>query len=287
MNRLMNKVGLSGKSFIPLILGFGCNVPAILATRTLRSQRERVLTILINPFMSCSARLVVYLLLVEIFFEKYKALIILSLYLLGIVIAFVSALILKKAFFKNKASNFIIEFPHYRIPRLKNALINMWKKGFEFIKSAGSIIFTVVIVIWFLANMPYGVEYASQDSIIGIIGTSIAPIFEPLGFGNWQSSVALIFGFLAKEVVVGIFGSLYGVAQEGLSTVLLNVFTPLSAYAFMVFTLLYIPCMATIAVIRRETGSWRWTLFSVFYSTTTAYIITFIFYQGGKLLGFS
>ncbi len=286
MDRVMHKIGLHGKSFIPMILGFGCNVPAIMATRTLENKRDRILTILINPFMSCGARLPVYVLFVSAFFSNNQGLVIFSLYILGIIIAIIMGLIFKKTLFKGSSAPFVMELPPYRFPTFKGTVIHMWERGRVFLIKAGTIIFSVVLVIWFLGSVPFGVEYASEQSVIGMIGKTIAPIFKPLGFGTWQASVSLIFGVLAKEVVVGTLGTLYGVAEEGLGTVLAQTFTPLTAYAFMVFTLLYIPCVAVLAAIKRETNSWKWMWFSAAYLTAVAWVGAFIVYQGGLLLGF-
>ncbi len=286
MDRLMHKIGLHGKSFIPLLLGFGCNVPAIMATRTLESRKDRILTILINPLMSCSARLPVYVLFAGAFFSKNQGTIIFSLYLVGIVLAIIMGFIFKKIFFKGMSSSFVMELPPYRMPTITGLAIHTWERSRQFVIRAGTIIFTVVVLIWFLANIPFGVEYASQQSVIGQIGTFIAPVFEPLGFGDWKAGVALLFGFVAKEVVIGTFGTLYR-TDEGLTQVIKQDFTPLSAYSFLLFTLIYIPCIATIAVIKKETGSWKWTLLAVSYSLSLAWIVAFIFYQGGLLLGFN
>ena len=293
MDKLMHRIGLHGKAFIPLILGFGCNVPAIMATRTLETKKDRLLTILINPFISCGARLPVYALFVGAFFSAYQGWIIFSLYALGIIVAIVMGLIFKKFFFKKLSSPFVIELPPYRWPTVKGLLIHVWEKVWIFIKKAGTIILAFSIIIWFLASFPFGVNYGSQESLAGDIGQAISPVFKPLGFENWQSSVALIFGFVAKEVVVSTFGTLYGVddvenetGTSSLSNALQKDFTPLSAYAFMVFILLYVPCMAVLAVIKRETNSWKWPLFVIFYTTVLAWMFAFIIYQGGKLIGF-
>lgn len=287
MDNVMHRIGLHGKSFIPLVLGFGCGVPAVMATRTLENRKDRILTILITPFMSCSARLPVYVLFVGAFFPSHQGGVVFSLYLFGIVMAIVMGLVFKRILFKGLSTPFVMELPPYRLPTLRGAVIHMWERGVIFIRNAGTIIFLMVVLIWFLSNMPFGVEYASQESIIGMIGTAIAPVFRPLGFGTWQASVSLIFGFAAKEVVVGTFGTVYGVGEAGLVGALQNSFTPLSAYAFLVFVLLYVPCMAMIAVIKRETNSWRWPLFTVFYTTAIAWVVAFIVYQGGLLVGFA
>jgi len=287
MDKVMHKIGLHGKAFIPLIMGFGCNVPAIMATRTLENKKDRLLTILISPFMSCSARLPVYILFVAAFFTKHEGLIVFSLYLLGILMAIVSGLIFKNTLFKGLSSPFVMELPTYRMPTLRGMLIHTWEKSKHFLIKAGTIILSVMLLIWFMGNLPLGVEYASEESLIGIIGKTISPIFSPLGFGEWQASVALLFGVVAKEVVIGTFGTLYGVSEEGLMGVIGNNFTPLSAYAFMVFVLLYIPCIATLGVIKKETNSWKWMLFAAGYLMVVAWIMSFIVYQGGLLLGFT
>ncbi|MBU1201434.1 MAG: ferrous iron transport protein B [Nanoarchaeota archaeon] len=287
MDKLMHQIGLHGKSFIPLILGFGCNVPAVMATRTLDNKRDRLLTILITPFMSCSARLPVYILFVSAFFPSNQGLIVFSLYLLGVVLAITAGLVFKTTVFRGTTSAFVMELPPYRLPTIKGSLIHMWERGKLFIIKAGTIIFLAVLVIWLLSNLPLGVLYASESSIIGIIGKFIAPIFAPLGFGVWQAAVALIFGVVAKEVIVGTFGALFNVGTQGLGVALTAVFTPLSAYSFMVFTLLYTPCIPTLASIKRETASVAWMFFVAAYLAVVAWIISFIVYQGGLLLGFT
>ncbi|ABY92437.1 ferrous iron transport protein B [Thermoanaerobacter brockii subsp. lactiethylicus] len=285
MDRLMNALGLHGKSFIPMIIGFGCNVPAIMATRTLENKEDRLITILINPLMSCTARLPVYVLFAGAFFTANQGLVVFSIYLLGIVLAIIVAKLFKKYLFKGKTSPFVMELPPYRIPTLKGLFIHMWERGSEFIKKAGTIIVSVVILIWVLSNLPVGVEYASENSLIGRIGSLIAPILKPAGFGKWEAASALIFGVLAKEVVVGTFGVVYGAEGAALTEAIRQNFTPLSAYAFMVMTLIYIPCVATIGAIKRETNSWKWTAFAVGYTLALGWLMAVIVYQGGKLLG--
>jgi len=287
MDKVMHKIGLHGKAFIPFLLGFGCTVPSIMATRTLESKKDRIMTMLLSPMISCSARLPVYVLFTAVFFVKNQALIIFSLYILGIVIAIIMGLIFKKTLFKGTSSPFVMELPPYRLPTLKGSLIHMWEKGKLFMIKAGTIIFGAVLVLWFLSSVPFGVEYGSEHSLIGMLGKVIVPVFSPLGFGNWQTTVSLIFGFVAKEVIVGSMGTLYGVGEQGLATILPIYFTPLSAYAFMVFVLLYAPCLAVIATIKKETNSWKWPIFTAVYLTIVAWIVSFIVYQGGLLLGFT
>ncbi|MCL2115014.1 MAG: ferrous iron transport protein B [Methanobrevibacter sp.] len=290
MDKIMHKlVGLHGKAFIPMILGFGCSVPGIMATRTMEHERDRILTMLIIPFMSCSARLPVYALFVAGFFSIYQGEVILSLYLLGIVVAIIIAFLFKKVLFKGMTSPFVMELPSYKLPSVKGVLMHTWEKGYGFIKRAGTIILAASVIIWILSSLPVGVEYGSQMSITGQIGTFISPIFAPLGFGNWQSSISLIFGLVAKEIVVATFCTLFGVAEvgTGMTTLLHGLFTPLSAYSFMVFVLLYVPCFAAIATVKQETSSWKWPLMIIAITTFTAYVVSFIIYQGGLLLGFT
>lgn len=287
MDRIMHKIGLHGRAFIPFLLGFGCTVPSIMATRTLENRKDRIMTMLLSPMMSCGARLPVYVLFTAAFFAKNKAEIIFSLYFLGIIMAIAMGLIFKKTLFKGTSSSFVMELPPYRLPTLKGSLIHMWERGKLFLTKAGTVIFAAVLIIWFLSSIPFGVEYGSEQSLVETIGKAIAPVFAPLGFENWQTTVSLLFGFVAKEVVVGSMGTLHGVDKEELTTVLQKTFTPLSAYAFMVFTLLYVPCLATLATIKRETNSWKWPAFTAIYLTILAWITALIIYQGGLLLGFT
>ncbi len=287
MDRFMHTLGLHGKSFIPMIVGFGCNVPGILATRTLENKRDRLVTILINPLMSCSARLPVYILFTGAFFSARQGLVIFLLYLLGIVLAVLMGVVFKRFIFKGETSHFVMELPPYRVPTLRSTFIHMWDRGSAFIRKAGTIIVAVVVLVWVLSSLPAGVEYASPSSFLGRAGGLIAPLFRPAGFGTWEASVALLFGIVAKEVVVGTLGTVYGAGEEGLSKVLAAAWTPLSAISFMVMTLIYIPCVATIGAIRRETNSWGWTGFAIGYSLILGWIMAVIVYQVGSLLGFA
>ncbi|MDQ7790357.1 MAG: ferrous iron transporter B, partial [Clostridia bacterium] len=245
----------------------------------------RMITILITPLMSCAARLPIYVLFVGAFFTAYQGLIIFSLYILGIALAIMMGILFKRFLFKGEVSPFVMELPPYRVPTLKGMLIHMWERGWAFIKRAGTIIFSVVILIWVFATLPTGVEFASRESYLGAIGGFVAPVFAPLGFGTWEAAAALIFGLLAKEVVVGMFGVIYGIGEDGLTVAIQAYWTPLSAYAFMVMSLIYIPCVATIATIKRETNSWRWTGFAMAYSLLLGWTMAFLVYQGGRLLG--
>ncbi len=281
MDRLMSSIGLSGKSFIPMILGFGCNVPAIMATRTIEPEKDRVITVLVNPLISCSARLPIYTLFATAFFPKNQGLVIFSIYLIGIVLAIVMAKLFSVLLFKREVSPLIMELPPYRLPSMRNALSEATRRSLIFLRKAGTLIFTAVILLWVLASFPSSASYASEESFAGMLGKLIAPIFKPAGFGFWQAGVALLFGTMAKEVVVGTFGALYG--GESLTQVLKNVFTPLSAYSFMIFSLIYLPCIATIAAIKREIG-WKWTLVALAYLPFLAWLSATLIYQIGSLI---
>jgi len=279
MDRLMYAIGLPGKSFIPMLIGLGCNVPAIMATRTIEDKNDRLITILINPFMSCGARLPVFVLLAGIFFTADAGTMVFFLYLLGIAVAIGSAWLFRKTILPGKPAPFLMEMPPYRLPTLATSVRHMWDRGSMYIRKAGGIILTGAVIVWFLASFPYGVEYGSAESYAGMLGHLLQPIFAPLGF-DWKIAVALLFGFIAKEIVVGSLGILYGAGEdEGtLAAALLAdpSFGPVTAFALMVFVLLYMPCIAALAVIKKETGSWKWTLFSVGYGITVAYILALI-----------
>ena len=234
--------------------------------------------------MSCSARLPIYILFVSAFFSNYQGLVIFSMYLLGLIVAVISGLLFKRFFFKGMSSPLVMELPPYRLPTLFGAIIHTYERVKHFVRKAGTVILLFVVLIWLLASFPFGVEYGSAESLIGVIGKLIAPVFAPLGFGFWQAGVALIFGIAAKEIVISTLGTLYSVSDTGLVGILPNLFTPLSAYAFMVFTLLYVPCIAAVATIKQETN-WKWALFSVCYNVGLAWMAAFIVYRGGMLLG--
>jgi len=289
MDNLMRRLGLQGKTFISMIIGFGCNVPGVMATRTLDNKKDKMIAILINPFMSCGARIPIYLVFISAFFSDNGGLVLFLLYALGIVVALIMAKIFSKTLFKGETSYFIMELPPYRIPTASNVLRNMWDNVSEFLKRAGTTIFAVVTILWVLAMLPIGVEPYSQSSILGRIGTAIAPIFKPAGYGTWQAAVGLFSGIAAKEAVVAILGMVYAGVEEGTELVkaIQSAFTPLSAASFMVMTLLYTPCAATLGVIKKETNSYKWTLFSAVYSFAVAWILSVIIYQVGRLIGLS
>jgi ferrous iron transporter FeoB len=294
MDRLMNSIGLHGKTAVSLIISGGCNVAGIMSTRTLDSRKDRMVAILINPFVSCSARLPVYALFAGAFFSGKKigifdqgGIVIFSLYALGIIVAILVGKFFSEKVFKGEESYFILELPPYRIPTAKSIFIHMWEKSQHFIKKMSTIILGLVIIVWVLSNLPGGVEPGSKDSLIGIIGSAMAPIFKPAGFGTWQAAVSLITGIGAKEAVVSTLGTVYGVGEENLTTIIQQAFTPLSALAFMVMSLLYCPCAATIGAIKRETNSSKWALAAVVYTCVIGWIAGVLVYQIGKLLGFS
>ena len=283
MDRVMHKVlGLHGKAFIPMILGFGCGVPGIMATRTMEHEEDRLVSMMLIPFMSCTARLPVYLMFVGIFFASNQGNVIFSLYLLGVIVAIIVAAILKKSLFKGVSTPFVMELPSYKLPTLRGVLMHTGEKTWGFVRKAGTIILAAAIIVWVLSYFPAGVDYGSQASLIGQIGTVIAPVFSPLGFGHWQAAVALLFGMAAKEVVVATLTSVLGGSTAALATI----FTPLTAYAFMVFVLLYIPCFATIGTIKQESNGWRWPLIMVCVTLVTAFIVSFLVFHVGLLLGF-
>ena len=339
MDKVMHLIGLHGKSFIPMLMGFGCNVPAIVATRTLESEKDRILTILITPFMSCSAKLPVYIALAGTFFGPKAGSVIFGVYLLGIVLSMVTGRIFRSTLLRGEDAPFVMELPPYRVPMFKSLMIHMWDRSKMFLKKMGKIILIGSVVIWALSAFPRHIDYArdypaeiaavknayvhqidiadaaektrleaaeaaeitslirqrqaerTEKSLIGRIGKAIPPIFAPLGI-DWRGGVSLISGFVAKEIVVSTMGVLYAVDGDEKSEALRSALktsgmTPLSALSMMVFVLLYLPCLASIAAIRRETGSFKWMFFSIFYSTGVAWIAAFVVYQGGRLLGFA
>lgn len=286
MDRVMHKIGLHGRSCIPMILGFGCNVPGIMACRTIENPRDRLTTILINPFMSCGARLPIFVLLAGAFFTANQGLVVFSMYIIGIIVAIIIALILRRGILKGPSGHFVMELPPYRLPTVTGVIVHVWERGRLFLIRAGTIILGVVVLVWLLSSLPWGVEYASAESLIGRIGSFIAPIFAPAGFGQWQAAVSLVFGFLAKEVVVGTMGAIFAVEEGMLGGAIAAElgWTPLIAFAFMVFCLLYVPCVATIGAIRSETNSWKWAGFAAVYTTAVAWMAATLIFQIGTLI---
>lgn len=285
MDRMLEKVGLNGKAFIPMIIGLGCNVPGVMAARTIEQPKERLITILITPLMSCSARLPVYALFTGVFFKENQSIIVFSLYMLGIGLALIFAKVFSKFILKNDNSIFVIELPPYRVPQFKTLWRSTWDKGKGFIRKAGTFIFGGSVVIWFLTYAgPSGFNVNMDDSFLALIGGVIAPLLIPLGFGTWQAGAALLTGFMAKEVVVATLSIIYHVADtSGVQKVIMQDYTPVSAISFMVFILLYTPCIATVAAIHQETQSKKWTAFSVGYALILAYTLSILIYQIGNL----
>jgi ferrous iron transport protein B len=339
MDKFMHRLGIHGKSFIPLVMGFGCNVPAIMASRTLENRRDRIITVLINPFMSCSARLPVYVLFAGVFFAHHAGIVILSLYLIGVLLAFLSSRLFKLLFFKGESAPFVMELPPYRLPTLRSILLHMWNRSSQYLRKMGGLILIFSVIIWVLGEYPASREaeaghrarVAAMESVplpdgapaeltaakeardrqaadlereyrkdrlrhtvIGQFGNALAPVFETLGF-NWQMGVSLVTGVVAKEIVLSTMGVLYAADSPGegsgggtpLEDALRHPehrVSPLAAYVYMLFVLLYIPCIATIVTIGREIG-WRWAVFSVFYNITLTWFVCFTCYRAGLALG--
>ncbi len=333
MDRAMRMIGLHGKSFIPMILGFGCNVPAICATRILENSKDKILTALLIPLMSCGARLPIYVLFIGAFFPENSGTMLWSLYVMGIVLAVIMGIILKKIFFRGEPSVFIMELPPYRMPSFRNLFVYTWERGKHFLVKAGTYILFVSVLVWFLLNLPWGVEH-KKDSYLGIAGQKISVVFKPLGFGNWEAASSLITGIIAKEIIVGTMSEIFienreveerslqtfpeDLKESGISfvkairdsvinmfsplkivsisakkdekptllrSVLQGTFTPLSAYAFLAFVLLYMPCIVATVAMKNEFGSWKWIVISLVYQGILGWTVAFGIYQTGRLLG--
>ena len=303
MDKAMHKIGLHGKSFIPLVMGFGCNVPAIMATRTIESRSSRLITILINPFISCSARLPVYILFIGTFFPKHVGWAFLILYVAGIAVAFITARLLRRFYFKEDETPFVMELPPYRIPTIKATCRHMWSKAEQYLRKMGGIILVASVIVWALSYYPrpdiegeLTPQQATEqqaNSYMGHIGRAISPILEPLGF-NWKITIALISGTAAKELIVSTLGVLYAggeEAPEALSAKLTQPnpatgspdFTPLIAASFLIFVSLYVPCIASITAVAKEAGSWKWGVFSILYNTFVVWLCAFIVFQIGSI----
>ena len=286
MDKLLRKIGLSGRSFVPMLIGFGCTVPAVMATRTLSSERDRKMTILLIPFISCSAKIPIYSVFAAAFFPKYAALVMIGLYVTGIIVGIIAALILKSSAFKGNSVPFVMELPNYRFPSLKTVLLLMWDKAKDFIERAFTIIFVASIVIWFLQTFDTRINVVtdSSNSILAAIGKLISPLFAPIGFSDWRMSTALITGLTAKEAVVSTLTVLLGTSTANLTSVLPGLLTPLSAVSFLIFTLLYTPCVAAIAAVRSELNSSAKALGVVLLQCTVAWLFAFLVYNAGNIL---
>ena len=281
MDKPLRKIGLSGRSIVPMLIGFGCSVPAIMATRTVSSDRDRKMTILLTPYMSCSAKISIYAFFTAAFFQKYRALVMISLYLLGVLVGIVAALIMKQTAFRGKPVPFVMELPNYRMPSLKSVALLLWEKARDFLQRAFTIIFLATIIIWFLQSFDtrLNVVTDSSNSLLALVGRVIAPIFTPLGFADWRCATALISGFVAKESVVSTLEVLLGSASVA------TLFSTRSAMSFLVFTLLYTPCVAAVATIRRELGSVLKTAGVVLMQCSVAWIVSFAAYALAGLIG--
>ena len=291
MDRLLRKFGLSGKAFIPMLMGFGCTVPAIMGARTMENDKDRKMTMMLVPFMSCSARLPVYGLLTAAFFPDYAGLVVFSLYVIGLVCAILSGIILKKTVFHGDPAAFVLELPPYRLPTLKNIALHVWEKVRGFLVKAGTLILAMSVILWFLQNFGPGFQMVASeaDSILGHVGAFLAPLFAPLGFGTWQAAVALLTGLVAKEAVVSSMSLFYGFSMTAsgavVATALAGTFaTPVAAFSFLVFVLLYVPCVAAVSTLYREMNSLKWTLASIGWQLLWAYGVSFLVYQVGSLL---
>ena len=304
MDKLMHGMGLHGKSFIPMIMGFGCNVPAIMATRTIESRNSRLITMLVLPFMSCSARLPIYIMIIGAFFASYQSLIMLSLYAIGIVVAIIMSRLLKRFLIKNDDTPFVMELPPYRFPTGKAIWRHTWSKGKQYLKKMGGIILVASIIVWFLGYYPNHDSYSpgqeqQEHSYLGMIGKTVEPVFTPNGF-DWKLDVGLLAGVGAKEIVASTLGVIYSndesfaddesVSDDTVKYSSLNAkmtadgITPLAAFSFLIFVLLYFPCIATIAAIKGETGSWKWALFAALYTTAVAWIVSAAVFQIGSMI---
>ena len=289
MDKIMHKMGLHGKSFIPLIMGFGCNVPAIMASRTIENRKSRLITMLVNPLMSCSARLPIYLLLVGAFFPNNASLVLLSIYAIGIFLAVLLARLFSKFLVKGDDTPFVMELPPYRMPTAKSIFRHTWEKGAQYLKKMGGIIMIASIIIWFLGYYPNHDAYETvaeqqENSYIGQLGRAIEPVIKPMGF-DWKLGIGLISGVGAKELVVSTLGVLYVDDPEADEVSLAEriPITPLVAFCYMLFVLIYFPCIAALAAIKQESGSWKWALFAACYTTVLAWIVSFTVYQIGGL----
>ncbi|KYH38589.1 MAG: iron transporter [Candidatus Bathyarchaeota archaeon B23] len=290
VDKALHPFGLQGRSFIPLLLGFGCNIPGVMAARTIPSERDRILTILVNPLITCSARLPIYVLIAGAVLGAYASMGVFTMYLLSMILALLIALIFKALipYFRGRRAPFILELPSYARPTMRSTLAHMYERGILFLKKAGTIIFLGIIVVWLLSSHPWGAPL--DQSYIATLGRLLEPLFRPLGF-DWRGAVALFFGFIAKEIVVGTFAIFFGLGEEAgmgeIQRIIVEegIFTPLTGFAFMAFTLIYIPCVATVGIIYRETNSIKWTLFTVIYGLALAYLIALLIVTIGGLMG--
>lgn len=296
MDRVLRKFGLSGKSFIPMLIGFGCSVPAMASTRTLDKSEDRKITTMIIPFISCGAKAPIYGIIAGAIFASNSYVVVFSMYIIGIIVAILSAILFKKTILKGASANYLMELPEYRMPTAKNTFIHTWERVKGFLVKAGTVLLGAFIIIWFLSYFGFVdgtfrllLNEELEFSLLGVFGKALLPIFRPIGFTDWQATVAILTGFVAKESVVGTLGILYGVAGDVLESgallypALQAAFTPLQAYSFLVFALLTSPCIAAIAAMKKELGSWKWLIFAIVYEIIVAYLAAFLIYQLGSL----
>ena len=286
MDKPLRHLGLSGRSFVPMLIGFGCSVPAIMSTRTLSSERDRKMTILLTPFMSCSAKLPIYAMFTAAFFPNHAAFVMILLYAMGILVGILCAYLLKNSMFQGEPVPFVMELPNYRLPSAKSVLLLMWDKAKDFLTKAFTIIFLASIIIWFLQSFDTRLNVVEDSSLsmLANVGRMIAPLFKPLGFGDWRAATALITGFTAKEAVVSTLTVLMNTTASALPVVLNSLFTTASAASFLVFTLLYTPCVAAIAACKREMGSAKSAIFMVLAQCGVAWIFAFLVYHVVQLV---
>ena len=290
MDRLLRRFGLSGKAFIPMLMGFGCSVPAVMGARTMENEKDRRMTIMLIPFMSCSAKLPVYGLITSAFFGAKAGIVVFGLYIFGLVMAILSGIIFKNTLFTGDPAAFVLELPPYRMPSFKNILSHVWERTKSFLTKAGTIILLMSVVLWILQSFDISFHMVKNEveSMLGVLGNLIAPIFRPMGFGMWQAVVALLTGLVAKEAVVSSLSMFYGFSLTASSVEVaaaMSGFTQLSALSFLVFVLLYVPCVAAVSTIRKEMNSLKWTAISVGWQLFTAYILSMLVFQIGSLLG--
>ena len=288
MDRLLRRFGLSGKAFIPMLMGFGCSVPAIMGARTMENEKDRRMTILLIPFMSCSAKLPVYGLIASAFFGSWAGLVVFGLYVIGMVLGILSGLFFKHTLFSGEPAPFVLELPPYRLPSMANMFSHIWVKVKDFLLKAGTLILLMSVVLWLLQSFNFSLRMVEDPSMsmLGIVGSVIAPVFAPLGFGNWQAAVALLTGFVAKEMVVSSLSMFYGfplAAEAGVVAAAMDAFTPLSAFSYLVFILLYVPCVAAVSTLAKEMNSKKWTAFSIAWQIGIAYVAALAVYQLGSL----
>jgi len=286
MDRALRAIGLSGSAFVPMLMGFGCSVPALMATRALRGEKDRRLMVLLLPYLSCSAKMPFYSLMISAFFDSYRGLIVFAVYLLGILTAVACALLLQKTLLRGEAVPFVMELPPYRLPTLKTLRLHLWEKIRDFLSKASTVLLLASVLIWLLQyfDRSFRPVADSEASILGLIGKRLAPLFAPLGFGDWKSVVAMLSGLLARESIVSTLGILHGSEDGPLTSVMRSLYTPPAACAFMSFSLLFLPCVAALAAIRREMNSLKWTAFALGFQSLVAWTVSFLVYQTGNMI---